>query len=394
MSSSLGAAKHCGAMLQQGFLAEQAAARSSQKHPRPTRALFCLRCHAQPQALVQGLLCLFLVILLFVELQGPFLRGSAGGLAVFALGLALFAISVGLVLEVAFTEPGCLPRSEELRSMMAGAETANGSDAPQRALEVLYAPWFGADGGSCLALALSPPDDEVWAHAVPGAGLKWCCTCCIWRPLGCSHCNHCGRCCLRWDHHCHVLGVCIGRRNHPHFFLIVLCSTLCSTLVFVTGLFQFGLRVVELGIPLRPALPGLPDLEILAQLPACAKAGLVLVPLSAACCNTCTLLGVPRCALTWSVLATAYYLCSLAVLLLRRGEVDGALVISVLLSGAFSPFALGALAAQCDAALRGMTIKSQHSALQLAEALPPHEFANLARFLAAPRPPSCVRSIG
>ncbi|CCW68641.1 unnamed protein product [Phytomonas sp. Hart1] len=54
---------------------------------------------------------------------------------------------------------------------------------------------------------------------------KWCSTCEMYRPVRAAHCYHCGLCCYDHDHHCGVIGICVGRRNALVFtlFLIETC---------------------------------------------------------------------------------------------------------------------------------------------------------------------------
>lgn len=54
---------------------------------------------------------------------------------------------------------------------------------------------------------------------------KWCRECNFLRPLRAAHCYTCGLCVEELDHHCDVLGVCVGRRNIRFFalFLVSFC---------------------------------------------------------------------------------------------------------------------------------------------------------------------------
>jgi len=66
----------------------------------------------------------------------------------------------------------------------------------------------------------------------------WCCTCRIYRPPRASHCSHCDVCILEFDHHCGVLGCCVGQYNLRHFmgfayFIACLAWSLLSCVVFI-----------------------------------------------------------------------------------------------------------------------------------------------------------------
>ena len=72
---------------------------------------------------------------------------------------------------------------------------------------------------------------------VEGAKLKWCTTCHIWRPERASHCNDCGNCVRKFDHHCPWTGTCIGERNYRYFiafltFLPMLCAYVVVASIF------------------------------------------------------------------------------------------------------------------------------------------------------------------
>lgn len=46
----------------------------------------------------------------------------------------------------------------------------------------------------------------------------YCHTCKITRPVRCAHCHTCNNCVEMFDHHCGVIGACIGRHNVRYFF--------------------------------------------------------------------------------------------------------------------------------------------------------------------------------
>lgn len=66
-------------------------------------------------------------------------------------------------------------------------------------------------------------DGQVWVQ-------KFCRHCKLWRPYGAGHCRYCNRCVLHLDHHCIILGTCIGERNQIFFDCLLLfggLSLLC-----------------------------------------------------------------------------------------------------------------------------------------------------------------------
>lgn len=72
---------------------------------------------------------------------------------------------------------------------------------------------------------------------------KWCRECQLWRPKHCGHCEFCGHCTLRLDHHCIFIGTCIGERNVRFFALFLLscgAGILCLCFVGVRRLAQLG----------------------------------------------------------------------------------------------------------------------------------------------------------
>ncbi|KAI7869501.1 DHHC palmitoyltransferase-domain-containing protein [Spinellus fusiger] len=68
--------------------------------------------------------------------------------------------------------------------------------------------------------------------------LKYCDTCCIYRPPRSSHCKQCNNCVENEDHHCIWLNNCIGKRNYRSFFVFIVSSSFLSLYIVVFSVAQ------------------------------------------------------------------------------------------------------------------------------------------------------------
>jgi len=84
--------------------------------------------------------------------------------------------------------------------------------------------------------------------------VKYCTTCCTYRPPRSSHCKLCDNCVDGCDHHCQWVNNCVGRRNYTHFFALILTATLTLCLVVITSALHLSLLAREQHAELRDVL--------------------------------------------------------------------------------------------------------------------------------------------
>ena len=104
---------------------------------------------------------------------------------------AWFLVTLSLMLKVALTDPGIIPRREVAERVY------EGEDVNPHEMKSLIDPFQGTPA-------------SVYCH-----------TCEIHRPANASHCSECDNCVIGFDHHCAVLNNCVGQRNYPYFFALL-----------------------------------------------------------------------------------------------------------------------------------------------------------------------------
>ncbi|GJP54483.1 hypothetical protein CLOM_g14009, partial [Closterium sp. NIES-68] len=103
----------------------------------------------------------------------------------------------------------------------------------------------GREGGTrVLLLPLSAPPSHLTAAQSDllisqfSSARRWCPYCAVQQPVRGKHCYDCGRCVLRFDHHCFWLSTCIGLRNHARFWVYLVlecCLTWWSLLICLSA---------------------------------------------------------------------------------------------------------------------------------------------------------------
>lgn len=70
-------------------------------------------------------------------------------------------------------------------------------------------------------------------------------TCNIYRPPRTSHCDICGVCIEKMDHHCPWLGTCIGKKNYKQFYLFLLSLFVEIIILFIMCIMLMGNNIVN-----------------------------------------------------------------------------------------------------------------------------------------------------
>ena len=95
---------------------------------------------------------------------------------------------------------------------------------------------FAASGGS-LPAGLLPSRAEASA-----AGVRQCPACACDQPARAHHCRDCDACVATFDHHCTMIGTCIGERNRARFFLFLCAHAAALSTVVALMLSAFEWR--------------------------------------------------------------------------------------------------------------------------------------------------------
>ncbi|KAI1713546.1 DHHC palmitoyltransferase domain-containing protein [Ditylenchus destructor] len=162
------------------------------------------------------LLTIFLIVftmVLFCVFDLPFLTTHVS-ISLPFITAVLFLLAMASLFKTSFSDPGIIPRASvrevvelERQQHEAAARNQNGVEWNQ-------------------------PRTKVIQVAGQSIKLKYCFTCCLFRPPRSSHCSVCDNCVLNFDHHCPWVGNCVGLRNYRHFYFF---TTILSVLDFFMG---------------------------------------------------------------------------------------------------------------------------------------------------------------
>lgn len=145
------------------------------------------------------------------------------------IGGLLFIFIIGCLLQTTFIDPGIIPRA----TLPEALET-------DRLFQLENQNQENQNGTGYTA----PRYKEV---EIKGRTFKltYCQTCQMYRPPRASHCSRCNNCVDRFDHHCPMVGNCIGRRNYRYFYLFVTSTAIMCCYVLGCNIATIVLRAME-----------------------------------------------------------------------------------------------------------------------------------------------------
>lgn len=188
------------------------------------------RCVTSPD-LGGYLACLGLIVVtggLFFAFDCPYLAVKLNPV-IPVIGAILFIFILGTLHQTTFIDPGIIPRAT----------------LPE-ALEVdrLYQLENQNQENPNGTAYQAPRYKEV---EIKGRTFKlaYCTTCQMYRPPRASHCSRCNNCVDRFDHHCPMVGNCIGKRNYRYFYLFVTSTSIMCVYVLGCNIATIVLRAMD-----------------------------------------------------------------------------------------------------------------------------------------------------
>ncbi|KAK3581653.1 hypothetical protein CHS0354_033411 [Potamilus streckersoni] len=155
--------------------------------------------------------------------------------AIPVIGGLLFIFILGTLCRTTLTDPGVIPRAtpEEVLDIEKQMTEQNQNSSQ--------------DAANGTYVYQAPRYKEV---EIKGRKLKltFCHTCQMFRPPRASHCSRCNNCVERFDHHCPMVGNCIGKRNYRYFYLFVTSTTIMCLYVLACNVAVIVLRSLKTNV--------------------------------------------------------------------------------------------------------------------------------------------------
>ncbi|CAO4363190.1 unnamed protein product [Caenorhabditis nigoni] len=187
--------------------------------------LVCSRSHG---AFVVTVFLMIATLTLYFVFDAPFLWNISPAIPIVAAVVSITVISN--FLATSFTDPGILPRVENLEIIEAERQEN------------------GVPSTSEIPTDPNTPRPRFRDVIINGehVKMKYCTTCRLYRPPRCSHCAVCDNCVLMFDHHCPWVGNCIGLRNYNYFYRFVFCLSVLVIYLFACAVTHMSLLAQQM----------------------------------------------------------------------------------------------------------------------------------------------------
>jgi hypothetical protein len=177
---------------------------------------------------------LFSIYILVVSIYIPFIRlqnhhvfNLRTTIALTCLHSLLFGLLAWSYFRVRLTNPGNIPRPGHLTTRELDALESGKAWIPTR--EQLLS-------------------QDFYACELDGS-VRYCHTCKVYRPLRTSHCHNTGRCVVKFDHYCPLLGSAIGIKNYKYYINFLFYMALTAIYLPLIDIFAISIgRKSELTI--------------------------------------------------------------------------------------------------------------------------------------------------
>ena len=96
-------------------------------------------------------------------------------------------------------------------------------------------------GATCADPGIIPKGSgDIDTPPTDVAGAKWCVRCECWQPKGAQHCMDCDVCIDGYDHHCPMMGKCVGKGNLRYFTTFVSIAGMVPVYAIMIMLLKIG----------------------------------------------------------------------------------------------------------------------------------------------------------
>ncbi|KAK3581659.1 hypothetical protein CHS0354_033418 [Potamilus streckersoni] len=157
--------------------------------------------------------------------------------AIPAFGGLFYVFLLCILFKTSCTDPGFLPRptTDEIKFIAQQRDKSTNQTGEGTNSDNLFK--FSTDSDNALYQRI-----EIKGRQFK---IKFCDTCQMFRPPRTSHCAQCNSCVDEFDHHCPVVGNCVGKRNHRYFFIFLIWVVFMCTYVFACNVTVIVLRITD-----------------------------------------------------------------------------------------------------------------------------------------------------